>query len=282
MKIGVIVQARTGSNRLPEKVLKDLPFGSGITVLEQDIRRLKKSQKTDEIIIATTTKPEDERIVNIAKKEGVKFFRGSVKDVLARYYLSAREFNIDIVIRVTSDCPCIDWDIVDMLVDEHINNNADYTSNTIKRTFPHGLDVEVVNVDALEQAYFNAKEPFEREHVLPYISRTHSRLFKLHSVEAESNLFAPDIRITLDTEEDYALLCAVYDYLYRENNFFDTNDIIKLFADKPWLKIINKKILQKKKFNSFEEEIAEAVKLLELQDLNNVKQFLLEKISDGK
>jgi len=274
MKIGAIIQARTTSTRLPKKVLKELPYGSGITVLEQIIQRLKKSKLLDEIIVATTINPEDDSIVKISEKEGIKYFRGSEKNVLERYYQCAKGNKVDIIVRVTSDCPCIDWSVVDMVVEKHLRSKADYTSNTMERTFPHGLDVEIVSFEALERAYCEATEDFEKEHVCPYIHTTSRKKFKIVSVEAPDYLTAPDIRITLDTEEDYALLCAVFDFLYPQNNYFQTIDIINLFEEKPWLKLINKKILQKKIFDSLEEELEEAKKLLELQELKRAKEII--------
>jgi spore coat polysaccharide biosynthesis protein SpsF len=274
MKIGAIIQARTSSTRLPRKVLKPLPYDLDITVLQQVIRRVKKSKLLNEIIIATTTDMEDEEIIKKAEKEHVKWFKGSRENVLERYYLAAKENKLDVIVRITSDCPCIDWDIVDKAIEKHIKESADYTSNAIKRTFPHGLDVEVIFFGALKEAYSKATEDFEKEHVTPYIYRTAKDKFKIIALQAPQELNAPDIRITLDTEEDYALLCAVYDYLYEKNQFFDAYDIANLFKIKPWLKVINKKVLQKKIFNTFEEELDEVKKLLKMQELNNVLRIL--------
>ncbi len=273
MKIGAIVQARTSSTRLPEKVLKNLPFDTDITVLEQVIRRLKRSKMLNEIIIATTSDKNDEKIVNIAEKENIPWFRGSKDNVLERYYLAARENNLDIVVRITSDCPCVDPDIVDMLVEHHINSNSDYTSNTLTRTFPVGLDVEVISFNALKKCYYNAENDLEKEHVTMYV---HNNLdsFKTENVNALNESYGPQIRITLDTEADYVLLCAVFDYLYKKDIFFKSEDIINLFKDKPWLQLINKKIMAKKSFETFEDELNEAVRLLELQELKRVKEFL--------
>ena len=273
MKIAAIIQARISSTRLPGKVLKELPFNSGITCLEQVIRRLKKSKKIDDIVIATTEDKEDNEIVDIAKKEDVKYFRGSKENVLSRYYFAAKKNNIDVVVRITSDCPCIDVDITDLTIDAHINKVADYTSNSLTRTYPHGLDVEVFNFNALEEAYKNATKYYEKEHVTPYIYRNPQK-FKINIVKALKELYAPDIRITLDTEEDYALLCAVFDYLYPKDKYFNAYDIVNLFNEKPWLKLINKKIIQKKIFNNLQEEIKEAIKILDLQDLKRARDFL--------
>lgn len=278
MKIGAIIQARTSSTRLPSKILKELPYGSGITVLEQVIRRLKRSKELNEIIIATTTGKDNDKIVAITKKENVKSFRGSKDDVLARYYLAAKENDLDVIARITSDCPCIDPEIIDLMIGKHIEAKADYTSNTCKRTYPHGLDVEVFNFDVLEETYKNAQKDYEKEHVTPYIYRN-PQLFKINQIEAPEKLYAPDIRITLDTEEDYVLLCVVFDYLYSKNKSFNTYDIANLFKEKPWLKLINKKIIQKKIFDSLDDEIKEAIKVLDLQDLKKARDFLKKYLS---
>lgn len=274
MKIGIIVQARTSSTRLPKKVLKELPYSSGVTVLQQVIRRLKKANRINEIIIATTHDKEDEDIINLAKKEKVNWFVGSKEDVLERYYLAAKENKLTDIVRVTSDCPCIDSELVDQVVEEHLKTGSDYTSNSLVRTFPHGQDAEIVNFPSLEKAYSGARNDFEREHVTPYIYKTKPNLFKIHIVKAKNDLYAPDIRITLDTSEDYVLLCSIYDYLYNNDNFFGIGKIIDLFNNKPWLKLITQKISQKKIFNTHKEEIKEAIKLLDLQDLKNSKKIL--------
>ena len=245
MKIGAIVQARTSSTRLPGKVLKYLPYDSSITVLEQVIRRLKKSKLLDEIIIATTTEEDDKKIVNIAEKEKVGCYRGSKENVLKRYYLAAKENDLDMVVRITSDCPCVDPYIVDLLIKSHLESDADYTSNTLIRTFPVGLDVEVINFNAIKKCYNNADNDLEKEHVTKYV-HNNPDLFKTKNILAFDECYDPQIRITLDTEEDYALLCAIFDYIYQKNEFFDSKELMKLFDDKSWLKIINKRIMSKK------------------------------------
>lgn len=274
MKTGAIVQARTSSTRLPGKVLMNLPYGSGITILQHVIRRLKRAKNLDDIVVATTTDKSDEKIIRLAKKENVKWFRGSEEDVLARYYFAAKENHLNIVVRVTSDCPCIDPEVVDLVLEKHLTAKADFTSNVIIRTFPRGLDTEVFNFDALEKAHVGAKKPSEREHVTPYIYNN-PQIFNLSEVQAEEAFCGPDIRITLDTEEDYTLLCAVFDYLYPENEFFGTDAIIKLFRDKPWLKTINKNVAHKKIFDSLQLELEEAIKMLDLQELNKAKKLLM-------
>ncbi|MDI6723953.1 MAG: glycosyltransferase family protein [Methanobacterium sp.] len=274
MKIGAIVQARTSSTRLPDKVLKKLPYNSNITVLEQVIRRLKESKKLNEIVIATTTDDNDKKIVEIAKKENVPWFRGSKNNVLERYYLAAAENNLDVVVRITSDCPCVDPEVVDLIIENHLKNDSDYTSNTLTRTYPVGLDVEVINFKSLKKCYDNAGTDLEKEHVTLYVHNNLNQFKTKNIVFNEPEM--SDIRITLDTEEDYALLCAVFDYLYEDNELFKLNQIIDLFKHKPWLKLINKKIMAKKSFKTFEDQLEEALIILEMQELNDVKKFLEE------
>ncbi|NQT22162.1 MAG: glycosyltransferase family protein [Candidatus Omnitrophica bacterium] len=273
MNIGAIVQARFASTRFPGKILKELPYASGVTVLQQVIRRLRRSKSLNEIIIATTTGNNENAIVEIAEKENVGSFRGSENDVLSRYYLAAKERGLDIVVRVTSDCPCIDPEIIDSMIKEHLSVEADYTSNSLDRTCPHGLDAEVFNFRALEKAQENAQKDYEREHVTPYISRKPS-LFKIKAFKTPQGIYAPDVRITLDTKEDYALLLAVFDYLYPKNNYFTAHEIVTLFQEKPWLKLINKKIIQKKVFDTLEDELEEVNKILDLQELRRARDFI--------
>ncbi len=277
MKVGAIIQARTSSRRLLQKVLNELPQGSGVTVLGQVIRRLKRAGRLNEIVVATTEDKEDEEIIEIAKKESVNHYRGSNRDVLARFYGAAKQNGLDVVVRITSDCPCIDPDLIDLIIHKHLYTKADYSTNTLVRTFPHGLDVEVLNFAALEKAYDEAKDMYEREHVTPFIYKNNPHLFKIYCMEVPGGLNASDIRITIDTEEDYALLCVVFDCLYKENKFFGVKDIIELFRKKPWLKLINKKVLQKKVFDTLAEEMEEALRILDLQELSRARKILEER-----
>ncbi len=272
MNIGTIIQARTGSTRLPGKVLFRLPYDSDITVLSQVVRRVKRSKSSGKIIIATTKKREDDRIIEIAKQEGVDSFRGDEEDVLSRYWEAAKFFSLDIIVRVTSDCPCIDWQAIDRVVDAIIQGHADYVR--IKGNHPLGTeDVEAFTFKALDIAYKNSNQNFEREHVTPYICYTAPQDFKIFWLKSFSTSDIK-IRVVLDTIEDYALLCIIYDELYWKKNFFSTTDIISFLQQKPWLNLINSRILQKKIFSSLEEEIHEAIKLLKLQDLKRAALFL--------
>ncbi|WP_427338101.1 cytidylyltransferase domain-containing protein [Caloranaerobacter sp. DY30410] len=241
-KVVAIIQARMGSTRLPGKVMKDL-FGK--TVLAHVVERVKQSKEVDEIVIATTTLEKDNVIVKEAEKCGVKYFRGSEDDVLSRYYYAAKENNADIVVRITSDCPLIDPIIIDSIVKFYKENDYDIVTNAgidlSQRTFPRGLDTEVFSFKVLEEAFNNAKENYQREHVTPYIYENSN---KIHYYKNDVNY--SEYRWTLDTEEDFKLIKEIYRYLYKEKHNFYMEDILKLFKEKPELKKINIHIEQKK------------------------------------
>jgi spore coat polysaccharide biosynthesis protein SpsF len=237
------MQARTGSTRLPNKILKEI---CGKTVLEHDIYRLKEAKMIDEIVVATTNLQEDKVIAEIAQKLNVNFFRGSEDDVLARYYYAAKENKGNIIIRVTSDCPIIDPKIIDSMVKKFIElkdkDNIDYLSNKIKATYPRGLDVEVFTFDALERCFKDGEKAYEREHVTPYIYLNPDK-FKFVSYENEIDY--SNFRWTLDTEEDLELIEIIYNNLYNENKMFYFEDVLKFVLDNPEISQINEHVRQK-------------------------------------
>lgn len=278
MNIGVIIQARTTSTRLPEKVLLPLPKADK-SVLECVIDRASNSKFLTHTIVATTTDKSDDLIANLCESISVPCYRGQLEDVLSRYYFTAKEYNLDIIVRITSDCPLIDGAVIDSIIDQHIKEGNDYTSNVLQRTYPHGMDTEVMNFSALEKAYINATESFEREHVTPYINRTNADKFKIgHNLLSDNY---SNIRVTLDNKEDYTLLSLVYDFLYDKDDYFTNSDVINLFLDKPYLAAINANVTQKKVYDSLKEELEASVKVLRLQELNRAADFIVRSIDEG-
>jgi len=242
MKIGVIIQARFGSKRLPGKVLLTLRNQS---ILHHSVERIKQAKHIDEVIIATSSLKKDDKIVDETKKIGIPFFRGSEHDVLSRYYYTAKKHALDNVVRVTSDCPLIDPYVIDKAIQEYlefqptISTNA--TSDVNNRTYPRGLDVEVFSFSVLEEAFSNAIEPYQREHVTPYI---YENAKKIHLVKNEEDY--SKYRWTLDTKEDFEAIQKIYDILYHGAHDFYLNDIVKLMKDHPEIVKINARIKQKK------------------------------------
>lgn len=242
MNVVCIVQARVGSTRLPEKVLKKI---CGKTVLEHDIDRLKQVKNLNNLVIATTTLEDDNKIEKLVTKLGVDCFRGSSEDVLSRYYFAAKKYKADVIVRVTSDCPLIDYDTSDKIIKYYLDNldKYDYLSNTIERTYPRGLDTEVFSFHALEKSHMEAKKKYEREHVTPYIYKN-TDIFRVAQYKNEDDY--SNYRWTLDTEEDYKLISIIYNNLYKKDKLFSFDDILKFIDENPYLIKINEHVQQKK------------------------------------
>ena len=238
MKIVAIVQARTGSSRLPGKVLRDL---EGATVLDRVLNRLGRSWLIQESVVATTIEPADDAIVEHCERTGRKVFRGSEQDVLDRYYQAAKYVNADVVVRITSDCPVIDPEVTDATVHAFLDRHADYASNVLVRTYPRGLDTEVMTVQALERAWRESTKPYQREHVTPYIYENPQE-FKLHGIENDTDCSRH--RWTVDTPEDLQLLRAIYERFGGRDDF-GWREVLKLVESDPSLAEINRHIAQK-------------------------------------
>lgn len=242
MRIGVIIQARMGSTRLPGKVMENL---EGKTVLEHVIERVRQSNFIEDIVIATSVHERDNAIENEAIINEAKVFRGSENDVLSRYYQAAKENNIDVIVRVTSDCPLIDPYVVDEIVEFYLKGKYDIVTNggsdISQRTYPRGLDTEVFSFQVLENAFINGNEKYHREHVTPYIYESSDKIYFL-----KNDVNYSKYRWTLDTEEDFELIKEIYSRLYRGRHDFYLQDIIEVLKREPELFNINAHIEQKK------------------------------------
>lgn len=239
MKILAIIQARMGSSRLPGKIMLDL---LGEPVLVRGVSRLRRSQLLSEIVIATTTLPTDDPIASLCKDRGWSCFRGDENDLLDRYYQAAQAYNADVIVRITSDCPMIDPEVVDMVIRTFLNlPHADYVSNTLPpRTFPRGLDTEVMAYEALARAWREDWDPNLREHVTPYIYRNPDK-FRIRGVFNDKDLSFH--RWTLDTPEDLAFIRTVYGHF--GNDRFAWTDVLRYLDRQPAVVDINRNIQQK-------------------------------------
>ena len=226
-----IVQARTQSTRFPKKILENI---RNLSLIEILILRLKKAKKINKIVIASTNKKSDNILEKIAKKKKINFFRGPNDDVLKRYYLCAKKFNADIVIRITSDCPLIDTRLLDRMIKKFSEfKNVDYFSNTIKRTFPDGLDIEIFTFNALKKANKNCKNKKQREHVTQYF--LNNKFFNIKNLEHKKNL--SQLRWTLDEREDLNFIKKIF--LNFKSIYFSYEEVLKLLKKKPYLNKIN-------------------------------------------
>jgi len=237
-KIVAIIQARMGSSRLPGKTLADI---MGKPLLYHIVQRIKASKYINEIIIATTTESIDQAIVKFARENNLLFYKGSVNDVLDRFYNAATRVNADIVVRITADDPFKDPVVIDKVIKHLITHpELDYVSNTIKPTYPEGLDVEVLRSNALKNAYENAKLRSEREHVTPFIWKN-PEIFNVANVENDEDL--SHYRWTLDYEEDLEFARKVYSGIYKGEVFL-LEDILSFLKENPQVSDLNKGIVR--------------------------------------
>lgn len=231
--ITTILQARTGSSRLPGKVLMDL---LGAPMLARQVERLRRAKHLGRLVIATSDASADDALEALATEIGVDFVRGPLDDVLRRYAIAAERFPSEHVIRVTGDCPLADPDVFDLVVAQHFETGADYSSNTIPPTFPDGLDVEVVKASLLLEADRLADRPSEREHVTMYFKNRPER-FNLQNVTSNTDLSAE--RWTVDEPQDFAFVEAVYARLYPANPAFGWRDVLSLLEREPGIAALN-------------------------------------------
>lgn len=238
----VILQARIGSTRLPAKVLMKI---CGMTMLNLIINRLSQCKKVDDIILAIPNSNQDDVLEQHAKKLGCHYYRGSEEDVLSRYYQAAIQFNVNEIVRVTADCPLIDPTLVDLMIEHYLKENIDYAAIGVEGKFPRGLDAEIFSFDTLKKVNIEAKNSYEREHVTPYIYE-HPELFKIRFIQAPDKLRRPEIRLTVDTKEDFNLVREIFKNLYKEEQLFYTEDIIDFLDSRPELLSINAHVSQKK------------------------------------
>lgn len=233
-----IIQARMGSSRLPGKVLKDL---AGETMLARVISRLRATNLINEVLVATTNLPVDNAIVAESGRCGVRVARGDQDDVLDRYFQAAHLAEADVVVRITSDCPLIDPEVTDKTILAFLEDKPDYASNTIVRTYPRGLDTEVISLKALTRAWEEARKPYEREHVTPYLLE-HPSEFVLLSVTGDVDYSG--FRWTVDTPEDLEFVQAVYFRLGGRTEF-SWRDVLDLLNRAPELLELNRSVTQK-------------------------------------
>ncbi len=257
-RIIAIIQARMGATRLPGKVLLDL---GGQPMLVRVVERVRRASRLDGVVVATTVETRDDPVAELCRQRGYGCFRGSLHDVLDRYYQAARASRAEVVVRITADCPAVDPELIDLTVDALQEAGADFAANRLpppwSRTYPNGLDVEACTFAALERAWQEADQPFQREHVLPFLyegipadalrstqnagtvsPRGFQVLLLNHDPDCGSHRWA------VDTPEDLELMRRIYAHFGNRDDFTWT-DVLALFESQPELAQINASVRQK-------------------------------------
>jgi len=233
MNIIAIVQARMSSRRLPGKVLAPIVAKP---MLALQMERLRRVTGFSELVVATSDRKDDDDIVALCRDIGCQYFRGSLDDVLDRFFQVANQYDADHVVRLAADCPLADPQVIDHAIRYHLDGGYDFTSNTLKRSWPQGLDVEVVLFRCLEEAWREARLPSEREHVTPFITSRPER-YALGSIENETDL--SQLHWTVDEPDDLDLIRRIYEHIYPANPAFMTDDDLNLIEEHPDLEFLN-------------------------------------------
>lgn len=241
MKFILTIEARMRSSRLPGKVIKPI---LGKPMLALMIERLKHARTIDGIVVATTVNPDDNPIVKVAEESKVDYYRGSEEDVLARVLGAARRFKADVIVETTGDCPLIDPAVVDKVVSDYRMGGADFVSNNLVYSTPRGMDVRVFSTDKLAEIDRTTKDPADREHVSLYFWE-HPERYRLRNVTTDLPPEVANLRLTVDTVEDFELIRRVFESLYSDKLIFTFADILDLLDQNPDLVEINQGIKQK-------------------------------------
>ncbi|MDX2001033.1 MAG: glycosyltransferase family protein [Chitinophagales bacterium] len=238
MEILTVIQARTGSTRLPGKVMLPLV---GKPLLVRMVERVKAAKLAGRVVVATTTMPQDDTVVELCGAEGWEVFRGHPENCLDRHYQAGVEYNADTVIKIPSDCPLIDPQVIDKVIAFYLDHTGEYdfVSNLHPATYPDGNDVEIMTMEALRIAWENASLEMEMQHTTPYIWERPQQ-FRLANVAWETGLdYSMSHRFTIDYQEDYDFIKAVYDELHPRNAMFGLQDILDLLEQRPDIYAIN-------------------------------------------
>lgn len=242
-KVVGIIQTRMGSSRLPGKVLKPI---LNVPLLKHMMARLARCRALDEVVIATTEEPQDQVIIDFARENDYLYGIGPEEDVLGRYHKVALERKADHVVRLTSDCPLIDPEVTDRVVELHLQSEKnDLTSNVFFRSYPRGLDTEILTLPCLERVLSETDDPLYREHVTNYIHDFPEK-FVVENVAMDEDL--SHLRWTVDTEKDLEFVRRVYEVLYPKNPHFGYRDVLSYLNENPECMAINAEVPQTKIF----------------------------------
>jgi len=257
--VGAIVQARANSRRLPGKIFLKLPYGGAHTLVENIVLRARRAESLASVIVATSTGAANDPLQDATSRVSAPLFRGSEDDVLGRFIGAAEEHGLDVVVRLTGDNPCIDSFYIEEAIRAHVRGSVDYTKTT---GLPIGMNVEVVSLAALKRASASSTRREDREHVTLAIANNPDQ-FALSTLDF-ARVEYRELRLTVDWPGDYAFACFVYEMLHSAQPTFGLPEIVNLLGAHPWARFINGSLKQERAFSTLDEELHEAIALLEL------------------
>ncbi len=271
-KIGVIVQARMGSSRLPDKVLMGLPFGSEISILEHIVKAVSSVKEVGAICIATSIAPENDLIDERFKNTDVLVFRGDENNVLNRVTKACEKMKIDHTVNLTGDNPVVDPTVLKELIDFHINNDYD---RSVTEGLPLGTNISIVKYSALKDADENTNSEYDKEHVEPYVINNNQYSNGVLSINRYKDI--EGLRLTVDYPSDYALLNMIF-CSFKGGNTIKLQDILELYRDNSWIQEVNNGNYQKRSYPSVNEELRDAAAILRKLEMNRVADKILDEI----
>lgn len=227
-KIVLIIQARMGSKRLPGKSMMSL---AGKPLVERIVERVKRCRKIDVIVLATTEKPEDDALCEIAHRSGIEVYRGSENDLVDRYYQAALHHQAEIIVRLPADNPVVEPGEIDRIVEHYIHSDDDFSANThniLENGYPDGIGAEVFSLSGLQEVWSETTDPRHREHPHTYFYE-HPERFKLGTVQCPAEFRRPDLVLDVNTSDEYEFLASIYEALYPNNPNFHITDVIQWY-----------------------------------------------------
>jgi len=236
--IAAFIQARMSATRFPGKVLKPI---LGRPMLELEIERVQLCDTIDRVIVVTSTCLDDQKIVDLCKRLNVDLFCGNLENVLDRFYQAARKFKPEHIVRITGDCPLIDPEVVDSMVQLYLKNKCDYGTNCVPPTYPDGLDAEIFTMKALTQAHHEAVLPSHLEHISPFFEEQPERF---RTVNLANSVDLSGLRWTVDEPEDFEFVKIIFETLYPAKPLFGMQDVLNLLKKKPELTLLNKHFIR--------------------------------------
>jgi spore coat polysaccharide biosynthesis protein SpsF len=242
MKFDAIIEARMNSSRLPGKILKKI---NGLSFIELLIKRLSLTKSIDNIYVATTINKKDDKFIKVLKKNKIKYYRGSENNVLERVIKTCKKFKSKNIVMITGDCPFIDYNLVEQCIQTYKTNNVDIVGNALIRSFPDGMDTQVLSYKILKDSFKRAFNKKHFEHSTLFI-RNNPNIYKILNIFAPPNYFWPDLGLTLDEEKDLILLKKIYKKLNKISKNFTCLDVINFLKKNKNLLKINKKVKRTK------------------------------------